>query len=163
MQVENLRRKLIKLIDLKQCSTCLCRLPKTEFGKQPLGKDGLNARCKGCVAAASQKKYYATREESKAKGRRTRRKHKTGWSEEDFNSMWTQQRGYCAICQQPMLPSGRSGKSATADHCHETGLKRGLPCSNCNQMLGYSHDNATTLRRAAAYLEFHHPPQFNKE
>lgn len=38
---------------MKQCKECRRLLPRSEFYRQPRGKDGLRSRCKDCLAAAS--------------------------------------------------------------------------------------------------------------
>jgi len=42
--------------------------------------------------------------------------------------------------------------SLHADHCHLTGLKRGLLCRSCNVGLGHLKDNTGTAIKAALYL-----------
>ncbi len=39
------------------------------------------------------------------------------------------------------------------DHCHDTGVVRGLLCFNCNGGLGQFKDNLTNMRNAVKYLE----------
>jgi hypothetical protein len=62
--------------------------------------------------------------------------------------MLRSQRWLCSICRR-----GLSEKSAHVDHDHTTGAVRAVLCFNCNGGLGQFGDNATRLRRAAAYLE----------
>lgn len=58
----------------------------------------------------------------------------------------------CDICDG--LPDGRWGELAI-DHCHTTGLFRGLLCSSCNRSLGHMSDDVDRLKKAIAYLEHH--------
>lgn len=54
----------------------------------------------------------------------------------------------CDLCRRE-FPS----RYAThIDHCHETGVVRGLLCFTCNKALGMLGDNAAGLERALAYL-----------
>lgn len=39
------------------------------------------------------------------------------------------------------------------DHDHATGVFRGWICGNCNRALGLIHDDPSTARQLAAYLE----------
>lgn len=62
----------------------------------------------------------------------------------------------CAICKTigfKMREDHVSGMNL--DHCHETGLARGLLCHNCNRGLGLFQDSPDFLREAANYLEKH--------
>ena len=60
----------------------------------------------------------------------------------------------CAICKTHIKLDGAKGRDkAAVDHCHETGTVRGLLCTACNLMLGYSRDRNSILRSAAEYLE----------
>lgn len=43
--------------------------------------------------------------------------------------------------------------TAHVDHCHGTGLLRGLLCSPCNSGLGLMKDDLTRVKKAAEYLE----------
>lgn len=55
----------------------------------------------------------------------------------------------CAICFQ--LASHE--RELVVDHCHSTGIVRGLLCRFCNLTLGHARDSAETLRACAQYLE----------
>jgi hypothetical protein len=54
----------------------------------------------------------------------------------------------CEVCGTVM-----QGKCLALDHCHETGIVRGLLCQTCNTGIGQFKDNPGLLRKAAAYLE----------
>lgn len=68
---------------------------------------------------------------------------------EQFEAMVEVQAGLCAICTEPMKP----GQGTAVDHCHATGLVRGVLCINCNVALGHMKDNAMLLEAARTYLE----------
>lgn len=55
----------------------------------------------------------------------------------------------CPICAKPFSPS----RLICLDHEHTTGLVRGLCCSDCNDWLGFNHDDADKFDRAANYLK----------
>ena len=70
-----------------------------------------------------------------------------GMTPDDYDQLLAKQDGKCAICQQ--LP----GKKRLAiDHCHKTGMIRGLLCFRCNFGLSYFKESAEVMSRAAKYL-----------
>jgi hypothetical protein len=71
----------------------------------------------------------------------------------EYNRVLRHQGGACAICKK--RPA--TGKPRLAvDHCHTTGLLRGLLCWHCNDALAAFSDNAEWLLAAVAYLLY--PP-----
>jgi hypothetical protein len=72
-------------------------------------------------------------------------------TEEDFQTVLRHQGGVCAVTGR--LP-GRV--NLNVDHCHETGLFRGLLSAWANKGLAFFDDDPVQLRAAAAYLE--NPP-----
>ena len=44
-------------------------------------------------------------------------------------------------------------RSYAVDHCHKTGIVRGLLCDQCNSILGRCSDDPAVLRRLASYLD----------
>lgn len=57
--------------------------------------------------------------------------------------------GACEICRTPFLHLSK----IAVDHDHETDKVRGLLCTKCNSMIGFSADDPGRLRLGAAYLE----------
>lgn len=55
----------------------------------------------------------------------------------------------CAICGKP--PS--SSRALSLDHCHNTGVIRGLLCDPCNRGLGLFQDSVSRMKNAIDYLQ----------
>lgn len=85
------------------------------------------------------------------KAQDARRKALYNLSSEEYEAVLTYQNGRCAITGR--LPATLS---LAIDHCHKTGLIRGLLSAQANKGLAIFQDNPDWLRRAAAYLE--NPP-----
>lgn len=71
---------------------------------------------------------------------------------EAYNKMVSAQNGVCAICR-----SGTpNGQRLSVDHCHQTGIVRGLLCQPCNLALGRLEKmlarNPATLEDMLNYL-----------
>lgn len=109
------------------------------------------------------KKYYESNKELIAEKRvkyYEQNKHlwdaqavkKYGISYETYCEMLALQNGVCAICSDP--PSGRT-KRLSVDHCHNTGIVRGLLCNRCNRSLGLLKDDREVLKKAIKYLDQH--------
>jgi hypothetical protein len=73
---------------------------------------------------------------------------------ETFGRLFEEQGGVCKICGNPETHR-RNGriKAIAIDHCHKTGVIRGLLCSDCNTGIGKLKDDPKILRQAAEYLE----------
>lgn len=100
-----------------------------------------------------QKRY---REQNKEALRAGERKRKFGISAEQYAKIFKSQNGTCAICNQPETAT-RMGKvkSLSVDHCHKTGVIRGLLCSDCNTGIGKLKDDPKILHSAIQYLRKH--------
>lgn len=75
---------------------------------------------------------------------------KYGLSPEDFTLLLEEQSHCCAVCEMPF--SELSNKSTHVDHDHDTGVIRGILCSNCNTGLGLLGDTIEAIQRALAYV-----------
>jgi hypothetical protein len=74
----------------------------------------------------------------------------------DYKRMFDEQRGLCAICNNPETGhNGRWGKQTlqlAVDHNPQTGKVRKLLCRRCNQGIGKFDEDPALLEAAAAYL-----------
>ncbi len=68
----------------------------------------------------------------------------------DYDRMYEQQRGQCAICGRHQ---SALGYRLYVDHSHETGKVRQLLCSTCNTLVGMV-ENAK-MSAILAYIETH--------
>lgn len=87
---------------------------------------------------------------------------KYGITGEEYDRMFAEQNGACAICQKPERQIRKTTGKIRAlhvDHAHDESQRvRGLLCSDCNNGLGQFKDDPAILRAAAAYLESHAGP-----
>lgn len=72
----------------------------------------------------------------------------------EYAFYFDRQQGRCAVCGAE--PAARKGGRLQVDHCHETGVVRGLLCGLCNKGLGVFRDDVEFLRSAIAYLQKEH-------
>lgn len=75
---------------------------------------------------------------------------RNGFTPALFEAALDLQGGRCAICKVDLatIPT----KQVHADHCHATGLARGVLCHQCNAGLGSFRDSLPHLHRAIDYL-----------
>lgn len=138
----------------QQCRDCGQWLLFDQFYRHSSG--GLRGSCKKCWNVASRRHQKANPEKYREYGRTQRAKmsrrerslrEKFGLTQADFDKVLLEQNGVCAICH------GESGDSILhVDHCHDTGVFRGILCGLCNRMLGQGKDNPERLMAGAAYL-----------
>lgn len=76
-------------------------------------------------------------------------KRKYGITIAEYDRMFEEQNGVCAICGEPR-PEERT---LHIDHDHETGVIRALLCFRCNNALGDFREEYELFQRAADYLD----------
>lgn len=83
------------------------------------------------------------------KKRFARIKKQYGMSPDDYEKLLSKQGMSCAVC------SGLIGNTPSThiDHCHETGIVRGLLCQKCNQAIGLLQDSPEIMLKAAEYVK----------
>ena len=73
-----------------------------------------------------------------------------GITMDQYNTMWDNQGGHCAICGVYQFDIDRP---LFVDHDHETNEVRGLLCNSCNSLIGFAKDNIDILESAINYLD----------
>lgn len=135
------------------------RLRRHEI-KQPLGPDNFfweekYARGDGNAMSRAERAAYM-REYRKRRPRNVRntvlKKH-YGIGLHEWEAMYRQQGGVCAICLEREGDKSQRYANLAVDHCHTTGVVRGLLCNACNRAIGFLGDDADRARRMAAYLD----------
>lgn len=91
--------------------------------------------------AVNRQVYYNNRKDY---NKRYKLRTRYGLTIEEKQALEKTQNGVCAIC--------KTNRKLYVDHCHKTGLIRGLLCNNCNSGIGYFAESATSLLAAAEYL-----------
>lgn len=117
------------------CAECAAPIPPKKIGGAP------RKYCtKECAVAANRKQRKAD----------TRRYQlaRYGLTQQQYDNMLASQGGVCAICLAEPVD-----RPLSVDHCHSTGVVRGLLCHGCNVGLGYYRDAPDLLRAAACYLD----------
>lgn len=149
-------------VSSKKCNDCDIVKPTTEFSRVGPKKDRFNSYCKPCASIRSAKWYRENRNRAIAMSlaardernpelkRATLLLRKYGLTIERYNEMLEEQDGGCAICQTKIAAKDRD--HMFVDHCHATGVVRGLLCRVCNMVLGMFKDNPDRFDSAAAYL-----------
>lgn len=129
---------------MKRCGCCGIEKPLTEFHKRG---DGHQSYCKLCKID-----HYNTNRESYDKAfRKYNYKNAYGIKIEDYEKIFSEQGGLCKICGREQGSAGV--RRLAVDHCHDTGIVRGLLCSNCNTGLGKLGDTVEGLMRAVNYIQ----------
>ena len=82
-----------------------------------------------------------------------RRLARYGLSVEEYEALVREQNGACAICKK------KPPRWFCIDHCHSTGVVRGLLCVKCNVGLGHFDEDPHLMRTATAYLEVFRAPR----
>lgn len=147
----------------RECKRCKKNLPISDFGKNRREKDGTHRQCRKCNTEVAMLRYNKRVERKRrprglgAKRRpggralesRIARMRKYGLTLEDYDSLLEAQSRVCKICGKEHT----KGKPLVVDHCHKTGLVRGLLCGPCNSGLGFMRDNEDLLLSAIKYLQ----------
>jgi hypothetical protein len=123
---------------MKVCGRCTLEKPFSEFSRS--STRGTQAWCKACSIEHKRSWIKVNRE-------------KVYWNKlytayrirkEDFEALFLAQNGNCAVCSKPHV-----------DHCHKTGVVRGLLCLRCNHLVGWLERSRDVLISAERYIKTH--------
>lgn len=142
---------------LRKCTRCKEVLDRSMFYVQKKGLDGRTSTCKKCNTKDRNKLYNdpIKGQRMKKTGAEWKMKRQYGVSVAEYDAMLVRQGHACACCRKPIFRfnSGAGKKAAHVDHCHESGLVRGLLCGHCNVSIGMAGDNIWVLEQMIGYLE----------
>ncbi len=166
--------------NLKHCTCCKTTKPVSEFNKSKGGAGGLQSRCRDCGKAQCRAWYRKNIDTERERSRNRMRVYgpkqrlanklwaaanperaryhsrkkllgkKYGMTIEEHDALFASQGFSCGACGSD---SPNSKKGWSTDHCHDTGVVRGILCHHCNVGLGHAKDNLQTLRAWISYLE----------
>ena len=128
---------------LKKCSVCKKEKSMAEFAKDKTTKSGLATLCRQCKAA--RQRDWVKRNPKVALDTDMRCKY--GVSSDDKHRLIQEQNNRCKGCGGEF--SGP--RDSCLDHCHKTGVVRGVLCRSCNTLLGRIEANAS---RHAALMQY---------
>jgi hypothetical protein len=148
----------------KTCKKCGLMKQRGEFTVRASGPrvGHLSSYCKPCTSKAVGLAYLEKNKRDPTVYRRcewpSKLKRLYGITVDDYHAMLARQGGGCAVCgtTDPMHGSRnykrRSRTAFDVDHCHKTGMVRGLLCTRCNRLVGLANDDPDTARRLVRYL-----------
>lgn len=143
---------------MKRCARCRETKPIACFSVLKSKNNNIDCYCKKCRLIHAQRWQKLNTEKHKAyvsgQGRKVQAERvrfvKYGMQAGDFDELEKNQGGVCAICKK--------AARLCVDHCHETGVVRGLLCDLCNRAVGGFRNDSAVARAAADYIEFHNDP-----
>lgn len=122
---------------MKTCTKCNEEKPLDEYYSRS-GRDTKFNHCKTCH-------YHMNRaRRCPDKVREYQWKYNYGITRADYDRMLAEQGGTCRTCD--------ADDRLVVDHCHTTGVVRGILCDDCNVSLGKLKDNPKTLQNLIDYL-----------
>ena len=153
------------------CTKCDQDYSKDGMSKDCSRRDGISSWCKKCRATSTKqwaRKYPEKVQVQKLKKIESREcnwrtdpkgsyikqrdavlRCRYGISLDQYDEMLSQQGHQCAICHKD---ARKMTYMLHVDHCHESGIVRGLLCAPCNVYLGAINDNPDAMKRGAEYL-----------
>lgn len=123
----------------KICEDCQITYPVRQTGNLP-------TVCDSCFTERHRQRQRADR-------RRKGLWEKYKITLQDYQKLYDEQKGVCAICGKKTNGRGKENNSLAVDHNHQTGKIRGLLCSNCNTGIGNLRDDIRLLEKAITYLK----------
>jgi len=103
-----------------------------------------SSRCKPCHQL-----YKHTNPNTKRNRKAEKLKLRYGLDYEQWQEIRQKQNYSCMICG---ITEEALGRKLDVDHCHASGVVRGVLCNPCNTVLGHARDKIEVLEAAAEYL-----------
>lgn len=144
----------------KVCSYCNIDKPYSDYHMRA-NKTHPHSRCKTCSSLISKQWRKDNKDRvrlnriSNPSGQKEYKRDKSykrlyGISLEQYNQLFVEQSGRCAICN---IHQSELNKALVVDHNHSTSIVRGLLCSKCNTAIGLLQDNSDIINKASIYVK----------
>ena len=153
------------MVRKKKCSVCGETKLMSEFSRKVTSIDRRRPECKECQVKYNKKYWKKVTDKyphkSRDRARKIRKedpevymnrrlKYSFGITLDEYNEMFNQQKGCCAICG---VHQSELNRVLNVDHDHETGEIRDLLCTKCNAGLGQYDDNPELVEKALEYIK----------
>ncbi len=127
------------------CAPCYRRQRKKDLPESGI----ISTDQKIKYAVAANKRYVRIKDTTEFKEKRadSHLMPRYGMTRKKKNERIEFQKGKCAICHKVMT-------RPHVDHCHQSGVFRGILCFKCNVGLGSFDDSIENLKSAIRYLQF---------
>jgi len=135
----------------KRCNKCKIVKSIKEFAKRTRSKDGLNYYCRKCESKRRANWKRNSPEKYTVSHRKSLLKKRYGVTLKQYDKMFDEQGGGCAICGG----INKSGYRLAVDHDHNTGRIRALLCQNCNRKIGEMESDPGLFDKLVIYLHDH--------
>ncbi|TDO68843.1 recombination endonuclease VII [Flavobacterium chryseum] len=106
--------------------------------------------CKKCSTKRAKQWSLDNPNEWERQRRKSHLKKKYGITIAEYDQIVLDQNNSCAICFGNLVDS--RGFRPHVDHCHNTGIVRGVLCGDCNKALGGFKDDINRIKNAYNYL-----------
>jgi Autographiviridae endonuclease VII len=125
------------------CYPCQAFKKITEFQARSGRTNQFNPKCKQCAKVPSE-----------IKRRQNLKRNHHGFTSEEYDTLFAEQGGVCAVCKQPEQRILR-GKPAplSIDHCHTSQKIRALLCGDCNTSFGLLKEDPERIQALLAYAK----------
>ena len=100
-------------------------------------------------SAKQYKRDYNNNRYDPLKNKNNKLKKAYGIGLEEYNQLFENQQGCCAVCG---IHQSELTRSLAVDHCHTTGAIRGLLCSKCNTALGLLNESEQIMKNLIKYM-----------
>lgn len=151
MQVESMVKKVVD----RNCRICLMTKPLEQFYERNYkGKISYRTECKDCIREKTKNYFRSNYHHNLEKKRIAYRynhkfkniKDQYGLTKDEYFEILDKTNGLCPICNRKI-------NKPNVDHCHNTGVIRGIICFQCNLGMGNFNDDIERLKNAIKYLE----------
>jgi hypothetical protein len=134
---------------IKYCKKCKQLKPFSLWLKSGSTTDGFGQHCLSCEKARRDERMSDPnrRERLLAGMKYSTLRKRYGLSKDEYEALLLAN-PVCSICGSVFSV----GLVPMIDHCHKSGTIRGVLCSSCNSLLGFSRDDLSVLHKALSYL-----------